>query len=281
MLRELATPLLSTFIDVALVVLGRPGSGCSTFLKTLANQTEEYLSVTGERHYDSFTPDEIEKHFRGDVTYCPEEYVNILFLDTATEHSCCSDVHFPTLTVEQTISFAAKTRMPDVRIQGQSRDQYATELTNLLSTIFGLKTAQKTRVGDANLRGVSGGEKKRVSITEALAARCLLSCWDNSTRGLDSSTALEFGRALRVATDLAQITTIVSIYQASENLYELFDKVCVIGEGRMYYYGRADAARAYFEAMGYMPVPRQTTADFLVSGEFALSSCGTCTNPEF
>lgn len=55
------------------VVLGRPGAGCSTFLKTLANQTDEYVAVLGERHYDSLSPQEIRERFRGDVTYCPEE----------------------------------------------------------------------------------------------------------------------------------------------------------------------------------------------------------------
>ena len=75
---------------------------------------------------------------------------------------------------------------------------------------------------------------------------------------------------MRIATDLAQLTTVVSIYQAGEALYKLFDKVCVIGEGRMYYIGRADEAREHFERLGYRPAPRQTTADFLVAGEWAV-----------
>ena len=62
------------------------------------------------------------------------------------------------------------------------------------------------------------------------------------------------------------MTTIVSIYQAGENLYSLFDKVCVINEGRMAYFGPADTARQYFIDMGYEPANRQTTPDFLVSG---------------
>lgn len=88
---------------------------------------------------------------------------------------------------------------------------------------------------------------------------------NSSTRGLDSSTALEFVRALRIATDALNITTVVSIYQASELLYKLFNKVCVINQGRMIYYGPADVARQYFEEMGYEPALRQTTADFLVA----------------
>jgi ATP-binding cassette subfamily G (WHITE) protein 2 (SNQ2) len=77
---------------------------------------------------------------------------------------------------------------------------------------------------------------------------------------------------LRIATDTLQLTTVVSIYQAGESLYELFDKVCVISAdgtngngGRMVYFGDAKRARAYFEDMGYQAMNRQTTPDFLVS----------------
>jgi ATP-binding cassette subfamily G (WHITE) protein 2 (SNQ2) len=83
---------------------------------------------------------------------------------------------------------------------------------------------------------------------------------------LDASTALEFVQALRIGTDIARITTIVSIYQAGEQLYNLFDKVCVIAEGKMAYFGPTRDARQYFIDMGYEPLDRQTTADFLVSG---------------
>lgn len=87
----------------------------------------------------------------------------------------------------------------------------------------------------------------------------------SSTRGLDASTALEFVQALRTATNVAKATSIVSIYQASENIYRLFDKVVVIDSGHMVYFGPAEHARQYFIDMGYEPAHRQTTADFLVS----------------
>ncbi|KAG2033358.1 pleiotropic drug resistance ABC transporter [Suillus americanus] len=230
-----------------LLVLGKPGSGCSTFLKTLANQRGEYHAVEGEVEYDSFTPQDIHTHYRGDVTYCPED-----------------DIHFPTLTVEETLSFAIKTRTPQIRFANQSRKQFNAEFLDVLLRIFGLRHARKTIVGNAAIRGVSGGEKKRVSVAEALSCRCMIGAWDNSTRGLDASTALEFVQALRLGTDIARLTTIASIYQAGEQLYELFDKVCVIAEGRMAYFGPARAARQYFIDMGYEPYNRQTTADFLV-----------------
>ncbi|KIJ60833.1 hypothetical protein HYDPIDRAFT_43039 [Hydnomerulius pinastri MD-312] len=231
-----------------LLVLGRPGSGCSTFLKTLANQHAEYRSVEGQLHYDSFTPKEIGQLYRGDVTYCQED-----------------DVHFPTLTLLETLSFASKTRAPQCRPGNQSRREFVDEQVNALLSIFGLEHARNTIVGDAMLRGVSGGEKKRLSLAEALALRGRIGSWDNSTRGLDSSTAVEFLRALRVTTDTTRAATIVSLYQAGEPLYNLFDKVCVISEGKMVYFGPAAEAKQYFVEMGYQPYNRQTTPDFLVS----------------
>ncbi|KZT04452.1 pleiotropic drug resistance ABC transporter [Laetiporus sulphureus 93-53] len=230
-----------------LLVLGCPGAGCSTLLKVLANQREEFHAVYGDVRYDAFTPKDVHAHYRGDVQYVPED-----------------DVHFPTLTVRETLDFAAKTRTPHNRIEG-SRAQHRLALIDVLLTVFGLKHVENTLVGDASVRGVSGGEKKRVSISEVLATRSLLTSWDNSTRGLDASTALEFVRALRLATDIAHMTSIVSIYQAGESLYELFDKVCVIHSGKMIYFGPANRARQYFNDLGFSPANRQTTADFLVA----------------
>ena len=150
------------------VVLGRPGAGCSTLLKVLANQRHEFHKVEGEVWYDSLPPEQIEAHYRGDVQYCPED-----------------DVHFPTLTVDQTLRFAAETRTPRQRIDDMSREQHISQITEVIQTVFGLRHVKNTLVGDAAVRGVSGGEKKRVSIGEALVTRGLLMSWDNSTRGLE------------------------------------------------------------------------------------------------
>lgn len=143
------------------MVLGQPGSGCTTFLKTLANQRDSYAGVNGDVFYDSLSPAEVRQHYRGDVLYCEDD-----------------DVHFPTLNVQQTIHFAAEMRTPQARSDGQSRQEYTDETTRVLTTVFGLNHALKTPVGNAAIRGVSGGEKKRISISEALASRSLINCWD-------------------------------------------------------------------------------------------------------
>ncbi|KAG1782156.1 P-loop containing nucleoside triphosphate hydrolase protein [Suillus placidus] len=231
-----------------LLVLGRPGAGCSTFLKTLANQCGGYHAVEGQIFYDSFTSEEIHDSFRGDVTYCPED-----------------DIHFPTLTVDQTLSFAVRNRTPATRCLGQTREDYVEDTTTMLMKVLGLYRSKHTLVGNAQIQGVSGGERKRVSIAETLGSAGSLGAWDNSTRGLDSSTAFEFVRTLRFITDVKRTTTIVSLYQAGEPLYDLFDKVCVIAEGKMAYFGPAKSAKDYFIGMGFEPQNRQTTPDFLVA----------------
>lgn len=82
-------------------------------------------------------------------------------------------------------------------------------------------------------------------------------------RRQDASTALDFVKSLRVLTDILGQTTFVTLYQAGEGIYELFDKVMVINDGRQVFYGPPKEARQYFEDLGYKALPRQSTPDYL------------------
>lgn len=124
-------------------------------------------------------------------------------------------------------------------------------------------TTVHTKVGDEFVRGVSGGEKKRVSIAEAMITKASIQCWDNSTRGLDASTALEYVQSLRALTNMAHVSTAVALYQAGESLYDMFDKVVLIDQGKCLYYGSTEEAAAYFEGLGFARPARWTTADFV------------------
>jgi len=106
---------------------------------------------------------------------------------------------------------------------------------------------------------------KRVSIAEMTLAWSPIGCWDNGPRGLDSATALEFIRSLRTSSDLLGTTHAVAIYQASQAIYDVFDKAIVLYGGREIYFGSTANAKAYFEEMGLYYAPRQTTGDFLTS----------------
>lgn len=229
-----------------LVVLGRPGSGCSTFLKTIAGETHGlYIDDKATINYQGIPMDVMHKNFRGEVIYQAE-----------------TDVHFPNLTVGQTLDFAAKARCPRVRPPGVTREEWADHNRAVVMAIYGLSHTYNTKVGNDFIRGVSGGERKRVSIAEVALARSPLQCWDNSTRGLDSATAIEFVKNLRMNTDLTGTTAALAIYQAPQAAYDQFDKVVVLYEGRQIFFGKIDEARPYFESLGFVCPPRSTTADF-------------------
>ncbi|KAK2781143.1 hypothetical protein FQN52_001790 [Onygenales sp. PD_12] len=232
-----------------LVVLGRPGSGCSTFLKTIAGEMNGiYLGDDSYLNYQGIPVKQMHNQFRGEAIYTAE-----------------TDVHFPQLTVGDTLKFAALARAPENRIPGVTREQYAIHMRDVVMASFGISHTINTNVGNDFIRGVSGGERKRVSIAEATLSQAPLQCWDNSTRGLDSASALEFIKTLRLSTDYMGATACVAIYQASQSAYDVFDKVTVLYEGRQIYFGRTDEARQFFIEMGFAPRERQTTGDFLTS----------------
>lgn len=175
------------------------------------------------------------------------------------------DVHFPQLSVGDTLTFASRARQPRHLPEGLSRNAFAEHYRDVTMAMFGISHTVNTRVGNEYIRGVSGGERKRVTISEAALSGAPLQCWDNSTRGLDSANAIEFCRTLRLQTGLFNTTAIVSIYQSPQSAYDLFDKATVIYEGRQIFFGRADAARQYFINLGFECPARQTTPDFLTS----------------
>lgn len=93
----------------------------------------------------------------------------------------------------------------------------------------------------------------------------MVQCWDNSTRGLDASNALDFARLLRSTADSEQKTIAATLYQAGNGIYNQFDKVLVLAEGRQIYYGPASKAKQYFEDMGFICPPGANIGDFLTS----------------
>ncbi|KAJ6007540.1 hypothetical protein N7540_011516 [Penicillium herquei] len=228
------------------LVLGRPGSGCTTFLKVIANQRAGYTGVDGDVLYGPFESDEFAKRFRGEAVYNQED-----------------DIHHPTLTVSQTLGFALDTKTPGKRPFGVGKTEFKEKVTRMLLKMFNIEHTANTVIGNQFIRGVSGGERRRVSIAEMMITSATVLAWDNSTRGLDASTALDFAKSLRILTNIYKTTTFVSLYQASESIYNQFDKVLVIDNGRSVFFGPTSEARAYFEDLGFRQKPRQTTPDYL------------------
>ncbi|KAL9097316.1 MAG: hypothetical protein Q9165_000743 [Trypethelium subeluteriae] len=232
-----------------LVVLGPPGSGCSTLLKTISGETHGFVIDDGSYlNYQGIGPKEMHNNFRGEAIYTAE-----------------TDVHFPSLLVGDTLEFAARARAPRHIPGGIDRKDFARHLRDVIMATFGISHTKNTKVGNDFVRGVSGGERKRVSIAEAALSGAPLQCWDNSTRGLDSANAIEFCKTVRLSTDLVGATACVAIYQSPQAAYDVFDKVVVLYEGCQIFFGRTTEARGYFERLGFHCPDRQTDADFCTS----------------
>ena len=232
-----------------LVVLGPPGSGCTTLLRTIAGETHGFVvDKNSYMNYQGISAAEMHKSFRGEAIYTAEV-----------------DVHFPMMTVGDTLDFAARARAPRNIPAGVRRSLFTRHLRDVVMATFGISHTVNTRVGNDFVRGVSGGERKRVTIAEAALSGAPLQCWDNSTRGLDSANAIEFCKTLRISTELCDATVAVAIYQAPQSAYDLFGKAVVLYEGRQIYFGSTTSAQEYFVRMGFACPDRQTTADFLTS----------------
>lgn len=158
-----------------MLVLGRPGSCCTTFLRAIANDRSSYAAVKGEVTYSGISAKEQRRNYKGEVKHNPED-----------------DQHFPALTVWQTLEFSLmnKTKKHDTRS--------IPTIIDALLKMFRIAHTRNTLVGNEYVSGVSGGERKRVGIAETLATKSTVVFWDNSTRGLDASTALDYAKSLRV-----------------------------------------------------------------------------------
>ncbi|KAL8967502.1 MAG: hypothetical protein Q9183_002892, partial [Haloplaca sp. 2 TL-2023] len=229
-----------------LLVLGRPGSGCTTLLKMLANRRSGYAQVDGDVYFGSMTAKEAEK-YRGQIVMNTEE-----------------ELFFPTLTVQQTMDFATRMKVPYHKFSDQHSDKdFQQEYRDFLLKSMGIGHTGGTKVGNEFVRGVSGGERKRVSIIETLATRGSVFCWDNSTRGLDANTALQYTKAVRAMTDVVGLSSVVSLYQAGNGIYDLFDKVLVLDGGKEIFYGPREDARPFMEELGFICGDGANVADYL------------------
>lgn len=135
-----------------LLVLGLPGSGCSTLLRILSGYDTGFSKCSGDITYNGVPVEAIKKGFRGKVMFNEGD-----------------EKHFPYLTVAQTLDFAIKTKTPRKRIGGVSRQQYIKTMRNILGATFGLTHTFDTRVGNDYIQGVSGGERRRVSLAEMVS----------------------------------------------------------------------------------------------------------------
>ncbi|XP_015951257.1 ABC transporter G family member 22 isoform X2 [Arachis duranensis] len=192
----------------------------------------------------------------GSITYNDQSYSK--FLKSRIGFVTQDDVLFPHLTVKETLTYAARLRLPKTCTKEQKEKRALDVIYEL-----GLERCQDTMIGGSFVRGVSGGERKRVCIGNEIIINPSLLFLDEPTSGLDSTTAL---RIVQMLQDIAEAgkTVVTTIHQPSSRLFHKFDKLILLGKGSLLYFGKASEAMNYFQSIGCSPLISMNPAEFLL-----------------
>eukprot|EP00249_Psilotum_nudum_P032001 c47085_g1_i1 orf=80-2188(-) len=217
-----------------LAIMGPSGSGKSTLLDALAGRLATNTVQTG---------DVLLNGRRRKLSYGTAAYVTQ------------DDNLIGTLTVRETISYSAKLRLPDKMSTTEKMAVVESVITEM-----GLQDCADTPVGNWHLRGISGGEKRRVSIGIEILMRPRLLFLDEPTSGLDSASAFFVTQTIK---NLARDgrTIVASIHQPSSEVFELFDSLCLLSSGRTIYFGQAGEACNFFDRAGFSCPPLRNPSD--------------------
>ncbi|WJZ92568.1 hypothetical protein VitviT2T_011555 [Vitis vinifera] len=220
-----------------LALMGPSGSGKTTLLNLLGGRLNQPTAG-------------------GSVTYNDQPYSKSL--KSKIGFVTQDDVLFPHLTVRETLTYAARLRLPKT-LTKQQKEKRAVDVIYEL----GLDRCQDTMIGGSFVRGVSGGERKRVSIGNEIIINPSLLFLDEPTSGLDSTTAL---RIVQMLHDIAEAgkTVLTTIHQPSSRLFHKFDKLILLGKGNLLYFGKASGTMEYFSSIGCSPLITMNPAEFLL-----------------
>ncbi|KAJ4809491.1 ABC transporter G family member 36 [Rhynchospora pubera] len=150
----------------------------------------------------------------------------------------------------------------DLRAIG-TEGKEANIITDYVLKLLGLENCADTIVGNQLIRGISGGEKKRVTTGEMVVGSANVFLMDEISTGLDSSTTFKIVNCIRQYNHIFGTTTVISLLQPSPETYELFDDIILLSEGQLVYQGPREYVLEFFESMGFRCPVRKGVADFL------------------
>lgn len=131
--------------------------------------------------------------------------------------------------------------------------------------LVGLTDVKDTFIGNDRVRGVSGGEKKRVTVGEMIAARTFVDCLDEISTGLDAATTFDICKVLKGTNRLRKCIKVISLLQPPPETVALFDEIILLDKGRILYKGPVDEITEHFKSLGYRQPERMDPADWLQS----------------
>uniref|UniRef100_A0A0E0FCJ3 ABC transporter domain-containing protein n=1 Tax=Oryza meridionalis TaxID=40149 RepID=A0A0E0FCJ3_9ORYZ len=135
--------------------------------------------------------------------------------------------------------------------------------TDYILKIMGLEICADTMVGDAMIRGLSGGQKKRLTTAEMIVGPARAYFMDEISNGLDSSTTFQIISCFQQLTNISEYTMVISLLQPTPEVFDLFDDLILMAEGKIIYHGPRNEALNFFEEFGFICPERKEVADFL------------------
>lgn len=247
-----------------LAIMGPSGSGKTTLLNTLSGQLPYSSSVrlTGQvfiTEEDTGSKDAADGSFAGVDVAIPGregESGNSGFVFVKQE-----DLFYSQLTVRETLLFTARLRLSKRMKDGEKR-AYVEEMMARM----GLADVAETMVGDEKQRGISGGERKRLSLAcELMGNPSKIIFADEPTSGLDSFQSQSVvSRLKRLCHDPARHTVVVSIHQPRNSVYAMFDDIILLSDGHVIYHGPAEKATEHFARLGYVCPPEFNPSEWML-----------------
>ncbi|KAI4355696.1 hypothetical protein L6164_004444 [Bauhinia variegata] len=252
------------------LLLGPPSSGKTTLLKALAGKLDPDLKVSGRITYNG---------------HGMEEFVSQRTAAYISQH----DVHIGEMTVRETLAFSASCQgvgsryellselsrreaaahikpdpYIDIFMKAAASEQEASQMmTEYVLKILGLEICADTMVGNGMMRGISGGQRKRVTTGEMLVGPANAFFMDEISTGLDSSTTFQIVKSIRQIVHILDGTAVISLLQPAPETYELFDDIILLSESQLVYQGPRERILEFFESMGFKCPERKGVADFL------------------
>ncbi|GMF20239.1 unnamed protein product [Phytophthora lilii] len=247
------------------LILGQPSSGKSSLMKLLSGRfpREKNITIEGDVQYNGTPGAELRRVLPQFVSYVPQR-----------------DKHYALLTAKETLAFAHACCGGELskywtrRLVHGSSDENAEAVKavramyrhfpDIVIKQLGLEDCQNTVVGDEMLRGVSGGERKRVTTGEMEFGNTLVKMMDEISTGLDSAATFDILAMERSVAKMFHKTVVISLLQPSPEAFALFDNVLLLNEGQVMYHGPREEVLGYFENLGFQRLPHRDIADFLL-----------------